>query len=70
MNENDLDNILERIGCLIDTIDNYRMYGHNSPFTPVQRLDAMSHGLNSIREELFGIYADMGGEDVWEDNND
>ena len=70
MTKEELDSVLERIGSLIDTVDNFRQYGFENPFTPKQRLDAMAYGLNSIRDELFDIYTDMGGEDVWEESDD
>lgn len=63
------ESILDRIGSLIDTADNYLVYGNlnsiDNPFPDAIRIDAMTHGLEEIRDELRAIYFKLGGEDVW-----
>lgn len=60
MNENQL----ERIGQLIDTVENHLAL-QGDPM-PIQiRADAAKSGLSDIRDELKKIYFEAGGEDVW-----
>ena len=58
---------IERIGQLIDTVDNHlAMQGNHMPDSI--RAAAAKAGLSDIRDELKKIYFDAGGEDVWEDH--
>lgn len=58
--------VLDILGRLVDTLDNYLVYGDEpNPFPPTIRLNAMSHGLGDVKAQVLQLYTDLGGEDVW-----
>lgn len=63
--------ILENLGQIVDTCDNYEMYadGADSPLihrlSDAIRLDALSNGIRDIHASIRELYDALGGEDVW-----
>lgn len=63
----ELDDIRERIGKLVDTVDNYSMYA-KPPMWLHKDLDsqgAILSGFRTVRTELKALYIELGGEDEW-----
>lgn len=57
--------LLERLGQLIDKADNYLEYPKNKYMAIPMRMDALTHGLMEIRAEILAVYLEAGGEDHW-----
>jgi hypothetical protein len=62
--------LVEHLGQLIDTADNYLEYTKDTTFTkmlpPAMRLEALGTGLKDVRSKVFEIYSALGGENHWE----
>jgi hypothetical protein len=54
---------VERLGQLVDKIDNFLTYEKVGPDNLARK--ALVSGLRDLREEVLQIYFQMGGEDVW-----
>lgn len=61
--------IIERMGQLIDKCDNFLTYPDNKFMPLPMRADAMGHGLKEIRAELLAIYLAAGGTDEWSERD-
>lgn len=62
--------MLERIGELADTADNYRTYTEVPLRNTTVAIAALNHGLTEIRNEARAIYIALGGDaDTWEAND-
>ena len=59
--------LLERLGILVDTADNYSMYVEDPLWLHKDSLTqgALRQGFKVIREEAKALYIALGGEDVW-----
>lgn len=61
--------LAEKLGQLIDTVDNYAQYsivcGPFEALPPDMRFDALNRGLKQVRDTLYGIYISLGAEDAW-----
>jgi len=58
---------LERLGQMVDTIDNYLTYKTN-PYAPaLMKIGAYEHGLVQLRKDLKRLYVEMGGDpETWD----
>ena len=61
------EDMLDRIGRLVDSAENFLMYTEPPLNTlGATTLDALRHGLTDLRDGIKSVYLDLGGEDVWE----
>ena len=58
------DELLHRLGLLIDKAENYRAY-RAAHLPPVLKADAYDLALQDLRDELRRLFFDLGGEDAW-----
>lgn len=65
-----VDELIERLGQLIDKVDNYLEYRKGGAWPLAMRADAMGTGLDEIRQEILAIYEGLGGDDVWGGRNE
>jgi len=65
---NDFEQILERIGQLVDKSDNL-IAATKLPLPAQMHLMGLLNGITEIREEVLSLYKDLGGEDVWQDGD-
>ena len=64
------EDILERIGKLADTADNFRMYTYDPLKNTTAAIGALRHGLTEIRNEARAIYIALGGDaETWGDDD-
>lgn len=56
---------LERLGQLIDKVDNY-LAAAKLPFPAQFHIDGLKHGMDEVRAEILAIYLEAGGENHWE----
>jgi hypothetical protein len=64
MKRRGMEEILERIGKLIDEVDNL-LAATELPVSPQIHLNGLINGLTELQKELREIYLAAGGEDVW-----
>lgn len=64
----DAPEIVEALGELIDTIDNYNQYTLDGFATlPIDlRLQCINNGFATVRRTILGLYTTLGGENVWD----
>jgi uncharacterized protein with HEPN domain len=62
--------LVEQLGQLIDTADNYLEYTKDTTFTKMlpqsMRMEALCMGLKEVRTKVFEIHGAIGGENHWE----
>jgi hypothetical protein len=58
------DELIERLGKLVDTADNY-VAASTLPVGPKTHLEGLKHGMVEVRDEIKKLYFAAGGEDVW-----
>jgi hypothetical protein len=61
---------LERLGELVDKVDNFLQYGVGGGMVALpatMRIDALTTGLKEIRAEIKALYLLEGGEGHWND---
>lgn len=56
-----IEDLTDRIGQLIDRVENHLTMQMNHLMPTAMRADAARAGLADIRKDLIGIYTDMGG---------
>lgn len=61
------DRTLDDLAEMIETADSYLVFSNNPFMDIVQLKDAYLHGLQHLRDKMFELYTDLGGEDVWND---
>jgi hypothetical protein len=55
--------LLERLGELVDTAENFLAWNDN-PFAHMpMKIEAFTTGLEKLRDEIKTIYLELGGED-------
>lgn len=58
----DTDELIERIGQLVDRVENHLTMQMNHLMPTAMRADAARSGLADMRRDLIAVYSDMGGE--------
>lgn len=61
--------LLEKMGQLIDKCDNL-LVAATLPLPASIHVEGLSEGLKTVRADLFEIYIQAGGEDVWPQTDD
>lgn len=70
MSEQD-EHTLDVLGRAVDSAENYAEYGTHATtpaflrLAPDIRIDALSNGLEELRDSIKALYFELGGEDVW-----
>lgn len=61
--------LLERLGQLIDRCDN-NLSAATLPLSAYIHVAGLTAGMRDVRAELFAIYTEAGGENVWEEQHE
>ena len=65
------EHLLDVLGRAVDTAENFAEYGTKATMTAFSglpadiRIDALSNGIQELRDTIKTIYFEMGGDDVW-----
>jgi hypothetical protein len=59
--------VMERIGELADTADNFWHASRLPTLDPAIHAAALSEGLKTLRDELRAIFTEVTGHNPWED---
>lgn len=62
--ELELEEILERLGQLVDKAENY-LAMQVIPVPPTMLIDSLKTGLEDVRDEIKTLYFRLGGDNVW-----